>query len=82
MTAVSTLDEAWNTPNQKEVHSHPVTREVESRINDALGLDKVILILPKELTKFFKGEAEKQGTVPQKLMRDAIFAFRRELENK
>jgi hypothetical protein len=56
-------------------YAKQVSPEVEKQINDALGLEKVVLMLPKELVREYEVAAKSEGTISQKLMRDALSFF-------
>lgn len=53
----------------------PAPDFVEAEIDRALGLEVITLRLSKELVADFQRISEVNGTIPQALMRDALYAY-------
>jgi hypothetical protein len=63
-SAETSSDDAWEpggTLGNSLAHARPASKEVDRQVNDALGLERVSLILPKELYNKYKEQAQYQG---------------------
>lgn len=70
-------DEAWESRElgASEAHATRAPQELESRIEEALGMQMISIRLEKSLIESFKMLAEYHGVGYQPLMRDALRRF-------
>lgn len=66
--------EAWETGalGRSDAHARKVSVDMESQIDEALGLQAISIRLPKATIEAYKNLAEIHGVGYQPLMRDAI----------
>ncbi len=70
-------DEAWDSRElgASEAHAKRASMELESRIEESLGMQMISIRLDKSLIDSFKVIAEYHGVGYQPLMRDALKRF-------